>query len=113
MTKFCQESNNAADQKQPINLENSKPCGSNRNTDSLIVEWTQEGVKLLREEKVIVSKKWSSTDGRCLKKAKFWRIQNYGTTVISGESIQGTNFLEKFFPRVLFSFRFYMTTAHC
>ena len=70
---------------------NSGPCrravGS---TDRLIVEWTQEGVKLMRDEEIIMSRTWGPTGGNCLEKTAYWRVQNYGSTVISAESFLGT-----------------------
>ena len=69
----------------------SGPCRNNvGSTDTLIVERTQEGVKLMRDEEIIMSRTWSLTDGNCLEKTGFWSIQNWGTTVISGENVLGT-----------------------
>ena len=70
----------------------SGPCkGVVGSIDTLIVEWTQEGVKLMRDEEIIMSRTWSPTDGHCLKKTAYWRVQNYGSTVISAESVLGIN----------------------
>ena len=69
----------------------SGPCmGNVGTTDMLIVKWTQEEVKLMRNKEVIVHQMWGPTDGNCLKKSAFWRIQNYGTTVTEAESVSGT-----------------------
>ena len=71
---------------------NSGPCkGAVGSTDTLIVEWTQEGVKLMRDEEIILSQTWGLTGGNCLKKTAYWRVQNYGSTVISAESVLGIN----------------------
>ena len=69
---------------------NLRLCSGNTgSTDTVIIEWTQRGVKVIRNEVVIVSRNWQSNYGYCLEKAEFWRLQNYGSTVISGESVLG------------------------
>ena len=69
----------------------SGPCTGNvGSTDTLIVEWTQEGVKLMRDEEIIMSRTWDLTGGNCLEKTGYWNIQNLGSTVISAESFLGT-----------------------
>ena len=69
------------------------PCaGITGRKDTLMIEWTDTGVKLMRDEEVIISQVWGSTDGDCLtKKTAYWRIQNYGSTVISAFS-PGTDY---------------------
>ena len=64
------------------------PCtGITGPEDTLMIEWTDTGVKLMRDEEVIISQVWGSTDGDCLsKKSTYWRIQNYGSTVISARN---------------------------
>ena len=75
----------------PVNRTGPWPCRGNvGSTDTLIVEWTQEGLKLMRDEKIILSRTWGSTDGHCRKKPVSWRIQNWGSTVILAESVVGT-----------------------
>ena len=68
---------------------NRGPCYTGE-SETLIIEWTEVGVKVLRGDEVILSQEWGPTDGHCLKETGFWRIQNIGTTVVSGESILGT-----------------------
>ena len=68
----------------------SGPCRGNvGSTDTLILEWTQEGVKLMRDEEIILSQTWGPTYRSCLEKINFWRIKNHGSTVISAKSILG------------------------
>ena len=64
------------------------PCtGITGPEDTLTIEWTDTGVKLMRDEEVIISQVWGSTDGNCLsEKTAYWRIQNYGSTVISARN---------------------------
>ena len=79
---------------------NRGPCYTGE-SETLSIEWTEVGVKVLRGDEVILSQEWGPTDGHCLKETGFWRIQNYGNTVISGESILGTlasALLRKFLP---------------
>jgi len=79
---------------------NRGPCYTGE-SETLIIEWTEVGVKVLRGDEVILSQEWGPTDGHCLKETGFWRIQNYGDTVISEESILGTlatALLRKFLP---------------
>ena len=79
---------------------NRGPCYTGE-SETLIIEWTEVGVKVLRGDEVILSQGWGQTDGHCLKETGFWRIQNYGNTVVSGESILGTlasALLRKFLP---------------
>jgi hypothetical protein len=72
-------------------VSKSRPCFENTGTtDTLIIEWTQKGVKLMRDEDVILSREWKSTDGHCLKKAAFWRLQNYGNAAVTGQDFLGT-----------------------
>ena len=69
----------------------SGPCKGNMgSTDTLIVEWTQEGVKLMRDEEIIFSRTWTPTDGNCLEKTGFWSLKNYGSSVISAAIVLGT-----------------------
>ena len=68
---------------------NREPCYTGE-SETLSIEWTEVGVKVMRGDEVILSQEWGPTDGHCLKETGFWRIQNYGDTVISGESILGT-----------------------
>ena len=76
-------------------VDSSGPCkGAVGSTDTLIIEWTQEGVKLMRDEEIIISRTWGPTDGHCLKKTASWRIRNSGSTVISGKSVLGTRFMQ-------------------
>ena len=69
----------------------SGPCkGVVGSIDTLIVEWTQEGVKLMRDEEIIMSRTWGPKGGNCLKKTAYWSVQNHGTTVISAVIFLGT-----------------------
>ena len=58
-------------------------------SETLLIERTSERLKIMREDVVVFSRNWAATDGRCLLEAGFWRLDNYGTTVISAESILG------------------------
>ena len=71
----------------------SRPCKEVTGTkDPLTIEWTDKGVKLMRDEEVIISQVWGPTDGDCFsQKTAYWRIQNYGLTVISAFS-PGTDY---------------------
>ena len=74
-------------------VSKSGPCLENTGpTDTLIIEWTQKGVKLMRDKDLILSREWKSTDGHCLKKAAFWRLQNYGNAPVTGQDFLGTLF---------------------
>ena len=66
----------------------SRPCKEVTGTkDTLTIEWTDTGVKLMRDEEVIISQVWGPTDGDCFsEKTAYWRIQNYGLTVISAHN---------------------------
>ena len=64
------------------------PCKEVTGTkDTLTIEWTDTGVKLMRDEEVIISQVWGPNDGDCFsEKTAYWRIQNYGSTVISARN---------------------------
>ena len=59
-------------------------------SETLIMERTSERLKIMREDVMVFSRNWAATDGRCLLEAGFWRLQNYGTTILSAWSILGT-----------------------
>ena len=67
------------------------PCRGNvGSTHTLVVKWTLEGMQLIRDEKIVISRTWGSNDGHCLKKTAFWRAQNYGSSAFSAEIVLGT-----------------------
>ena len=75
---------------------------SSGTTETLIIERTSKRLNIMRDDDVVVfSRNWAATDGKCLLKAGFWRLQNYGTTVVSAKSILGI----EFFNRTLTLFR--------
>ena len=80
-------------EKREYAVESSGPCTDDTvPSETVIIEWTQTGVKVVRNEELIVSREWGATDGSCLKKTGYWKIQNRGSTVISGENVQGIRF---------------------
>ena len=103
MSVFCKDAGDKKTYDGEIRwypADNRGPCYTGE-SETLIIEWTEVGVKVLRDDEVILSQEWGPTDGHCLKETGFWRIQNYGNTVISGESILGTlasALLRKFLP---------------
>jgi hypothetical protein len=85
-------------------VSKSGPCHENTGpTDSLIIEWTQKGVKLMRDKDVILSREWKSTDGNCLKKTVFWKLQNFGIEPVIGQDVLGTLNVYKHFQHIVFS----------
>ena len=62
-------------------------------TDTLIIERTALALKIWRGDEEVFSRNWAATDGKCLLKAGFWRLQNFGNTVLSAWSILGTVYL--------------------
>ena len=59
-------------------------------SETFIIEWTTVRLKITRWDNVeVFSRNWAATDGKCLLKAGFWRLQNYGTTVVSAKSVLG------------------------
>ena len=65
---------------------NSGMCNTGQ-TETLIIQWTQEKVKVMKGNEVIMSQKWGPTDGHCLEKTMFWTLTNFGDTVVSAENI--------------------------
>ena len=59
-------------------------------SETLLIERTSVALKIMRGYVEVFSRNWAATDGRCLLKAGFWRLQNYGTTILSARSILGT-----------------------
>ena len=62
-------------------------------TDTLIIERTALTLKIWRGDEVVFSRNWAATDGKCLSEAGFWRLQNFGNTVLSAWSILGKVYL--------------------
>ena len=58
-------------------------------SETLIIERTSARLKILSGDLVVFSRNWAATDGKCLSEAAFWRLQNYGTTILSARSILG------------------------
>ena len=66
---------------------------SSGTTETLIIERTSERLEIMRgDDEVVFRRNWAETDGKCLLKAGFWRLQNYGTTVVSAKSILGKSY---------------------
>ena len=72
-----------------ISTRNWGICSSGT-TNTLIIERTSVTLKILRSGGVVFSRNWATTDGKCLLEAALWRLQNYGTTVLTAESVLGT-----------------------
>ena len=72
-----------------ISTTNWGICSSGT-TNTLIIERTSVALKILRSGGVVFSRNWATTDGKCLLEAGLWRLQNYGTTVLTAESVLGT-----------------------
>ena len=62
-------------------------------SETLIIERTSATLKIMRGDVLVFSRNWEATDGKCLSEAAFWRLQNYGTTILSARSILGKAYL--------------------
>ena len=67
---------------------------SSGSSDTLIIERTSTTLKLTQAEGCVemFRRGWAADDGKCLSDTGFWRLQNYGTTVLTAESVLGTVF---------------------
>ena len=64
-------------------------CRSGILTETLIIERTSVLMKIMRAGIEVFSRNWAKKDGRCLLEAGFWRLENYGKTVVSAGSVLG------------------------
>ena len=62
---------------------------SSGTSETLTIERTSVIMKIMKGDVVVFRRKWAADDGKCLLDAGFWRLQNYGTTVVSAESVLG------------------------
>ena len=58
-------------------------------SETLIIERTSVVLKIMRAGFEVFSRNWAGNDGRCLLEAGFWRLENYGKTVVSAGSVLG------------------------
>ena len=62
---------------------------SSGTSETLIIERTSVVLKIMRAGFEVFSWNWGADDGRCQLEAGFWRLANFGRTVISAGSILG------------------------
>ena len=62
-------------------------------SETLIIERTSARLRIMMGDVLVFNRNWAATDGKCLSEAGFWRIINYGRTVVSAESILGKAYL--------------------
>ena len=59
------------------------------NSETLIIERTSVALTIIRAGFEVFSRNWAEDDGKCLLEAGFWRLENFGSTVVSAGSILG------------------------
>ena len=62
---------------------------SSGTTETLTIERSTVALQILRGAVVVFHRNWAVNDGRCSLEAGFWRLENFGTTVVSAESVLG------------------------